>query len=353
MNFCAKPFTEFPKFGTKIRKGSFRTAKATVINMKLFAGYDGGGTKTACVLTDESGQILGFGLGGPSNYLYCGREVAAESVRSATEQAFADAGLSPRRSDTAYMASAAILIQHGDAHVPFFRTCIDADHLICESDICNIRFGAVRERPAVVTIAGTGAITYLCKKETLVRVGGWGPLLGDEGSGYDLGLRALKLACRMYDGREAEDKPFMDAIFGHYALSTPGELLRELNKGDIRSAVADAARVVFALYAQNSPTAAALLEACAEEIALAVQTAIRRDDGTEDYPLILSGGLLKNGSPLCDMLKARLLVPGSRISEITALQVHPAVASAALALHHAGLDDAVEDLLMKARGRML
>lgn len=318
--------------------------------MKLFAGYDGGGTKTACVLTDESGQILGFGLGGPSNYLFCGREAATESVRSATEGAFANAGLSSRRLDTAYMASAAILIQHGDAHIPFFRTCIDAEHLICESDICNIWFGAVRERPAVVTIAGTGAITYICKKGKFLRVGGWGPLLGDEGSGYDLGLRAIKLACRMYDGREAEDRSFMDAIFRHYALSTPGELIRALNQGDTRSAVADAARVVFALYAQGSPTAAVLLESCAEEIALAVQTAIRRDDSADDYPLILSGGLLRDGSPLCDMLKARLLLPDSRISEITTLQVHPAVASAALALHHAGLADAVENLLMKARG---
>ena len=60
--------------------------------MKLFAGYDGGGTKTACVLTDETGRILGSGVGGPSNYLFCGREAAAQSVRAATEQAenFAD-----------------------------------------------------------------------------------------------------------------------------------------------------------------------------------------------------------------------------------------------------------------------
>ena len=87
--------------------------------MKLFAGYDGGGTKTACVLTDETGRILGFGLGGPSNYLYCGCEVAAESVRAATAEAFADADLPMARLDTAYMASAAILIDHGDALYPF------------------------------------------------------------------------------------------------------------------------------------------------------------------------------------------------------------------------------------------
>ena len=318
--------------------------------MRLFAGYDGGGTKTACVLTDETGRILGSGVGGPSNYLYCGREVAAESVRTATAQAFAKAGLPQQRLDTAYMASAAILIQHGDAHVPFFSTCIDADHVICESDIYNIWFGAVRERPAVITIAGTGSITYICSLEGHLRVGGWGPLLGDEGSGYDLGLQALRLACRMHDGREPEEKAFMDAMFAHYDTATPGELLRKLNKGDTRSAVADAAKLVFDLYSQGSPTAASLIEKCAEEIALTVTTAIRRDGGRCEYPLILSGGLVREESPLYAMLKQKLLQPGSGISEITALQVHPAVASAALALHNAGLSDAVEHLLETAKG---
>ena len=318
--------------------------------MKLFAGYDGGGTKTACVLTDETGRILGSGVGGPSNYLFCGREVAAESVRTATSQAFAGAGLPIQPLDTAYMASAAILIQHGDAHVPFFRTCIDADHVICESDIYNIWFGAVRDRPAVISIAGTGAITYICSNEGFLRVSGWGPLLGDEGSGYDLGLRALKLACRMYDGREPAEQAFMDAMFGHYSVSTPGELFRTLNKGDTRSAVAGAAREVFALYAQGSATAARLLDSCAEEIALSVRTAIARDGGIREYPLILSGGLVREESPLFSMLKEKLLLSGSGISEITTLQVHPAVASAALALHHRGLDDAAEALLAQTKG---
>ena len=318
--------------------------------MKLFAGYDGGGTKTACVLTDETGKFLGYGVGGPSNYLYCGREVAAESVRTATENAFADAGLPVRKLDTAYMASAAILIQHGDAHVPFFSTCMDARRVICESDIYTIWFGAVRERPAVITIAGTGSITYICSKENFLRVGGWGPLLGDEGSGYDLGLQALRLACRMYDGRESEERAFMDALFGHYELSTPGELLRKLNKGDTRSAVADAARVVFSLYDQGSPAAKALLEHCAEEIALTVQTAIRRDSGATEYPLILSGGLVREESPIYGMLKEKLLQPGCGISEITTLQVHPAVASAALALHFSELPEAVETLLEARKG---
>lgn len=321
--------------------------------MKLFAGYDGGGTKTACVLTDETGRILGTGIGGPSNYLYCGREVAAESVRTATGQAFAKAGLPIQKLDTAYMASAAILIGHGESHVPFFSTCIDADSIICDSDIYNIWFGSVRGRPAVVSIAGTGAITYICSKEGYLRVSGWGPLLGDEGSGYDLGLRAVRLACRMYDGREPAEPAFMDAIFRHYDTTTPFELLKVLNRGDTRSAVADAAKEVFALYAQGSAAASALLEHSAEEIALAVRTAIRRDGSASEYPLILSGGLVRADGPLFRLLQEKLLVPGSGISEVTTLQVHPAVASAALALHHAGFEAAVEEILEKAKGWQL
>ena len=182
-----------------------------------------------------------------------------------------------------------------------------------------------------------------------MRVGGWGPLLGDEGSGYDLGLRALKLACRMYDGRDPMEQGFMDALFRHYAVSTPGELLRLLNRGDIRSAVADAAKEVFALYEQGSATASSLLESCAEEIALSVRAAISRDGGAKEYPLILSGGLVRKESPLYAMLEV-MLQPGSGISKITVPEVHPAVASAALALHEAGLHDAVEELLEKAKG---
>ena len=177
--------------------------------------------------------------------------------------------------------------------------------------------------------------------------------MGDEGSGYDLGLRALKLACRMYDGREPMEQDFMDAMFRHYAVSTPGELLRLLNRGDIRSAVADAAKEVFVLYEQGSAAASTLLKNCAEEIALSVRAAISRDGGSKEYPLILSGGLVRKESPLFAMLEAQLLQPGSGISKITALEVHPAVASAALALHEAGLHDAVEELLTKARGWQL
>lgn len=316
--------------------------------MKLYAGYDAGGTKTACVLTDREGRFLGSGIGGPSNYLYCGKEIAAASVREATAQAFEKAGLPPQKVEVAYMASAAILLQHGASHVPFFETCMDADTVVCESDIFPIWFGAVKDAPAIVQIAGTGALTYVCRKEGFHRVSGWGPYLGDEGSGYDLGSHALHLVMRMTDERMEKDAQFYSAIFAHYGVETPFEMVRVLNRGDMRSLVASCAKVVFDLYAQGNRTAKELLEYCADEIALSVETAARAVDPSEPLPLILSGSLVQKTSALIPMLQERLIKSEGRISYIGWPKAHPAVASAALALHHDGNTDAVDALLAYA-----
>jgi len=315
--------------------------------MKLFAGYDGGGTKTACVLTDGTGRLLGSGTGGPSNYLYCGRETAAASVIEATEQAFASAGLAPARLEAAYMASAAILIRHGDSHVPFFSTCIDAEKVLCDSDLVPIWYAAVREAPAIVSIAGTGAITYVCSPDELIRVSGWGPLLGDEGSGYDLGLRAIRLAMRMSDRREPMEEEFVRTVFDNFGVTTARELLYHLNRcPDQRSAVASAAKPVFGLFGKGSPAAEKLLRHTADEIALAVSTAAA-EGPLEQYPVIFSGSLVWKESALIPMLRERL--QNSGISAFLWPEVSPAAASAALALHFAGLDEAADRLLENAK----
>ncbi len=321
--------------------------------LKLFAGYDGGGTKTASVLVDETGRLLGTGVGGPSNYLYCGKEMAATSVKDATQMAFTNAGLNMCKIECAYMASAAILLAHGESHVPFFSSCIDANHVICESDIYPIWYGSVREAPAVISIAGTGAITYVCSKEGFFRVSGYGPLLGDEGSGYDLALRGIRLACRMYDDRIPCDEQFLNAVFEHYGVRTPLELLRVLNKDDVRSKVASFARVIFDLYTSGNPVAAELLEASADEIALAVRTAAEKANCKEPLPVVFSGSLVHPDRAVYPMLRKRLLEEGSPICSVHSLEVHPAVAAAALALHSQGYDHAAEVLLQKAKGVLL
>lgn len=317
---------------------------------KLFAGFDGGGSKTACVLCGEDGELLGTGLGGPSNYLYCGREQAAASVRDALESAFRAAGIQPCTLDTAYMASASIRMLNGAAHVPFFRTCIDADNVLCESDVYPIWFGAARERPAAVSIVGTGSITYVCRPGAYTCSGGWGPLLGDEGSGYDIGLAALRKVARMSDGREEPDHMLINAILLRFGASSARDLIRAVETGDRRSSVAGAAKVVSQLAGQGCACAVELLENAAEEIARAVAAACRRDGGTEPIPLILSGGLVENGRPMFSLVAQAIPKYVGRISEVRPVSPAPSVSAAALALHNRGLDVAAERLLNLSGG---
>lgn len=321
--------------------------------MKLFAGYDSGGSKTVCVLADERGRLLGTGRGGPSNYLYCGKERAKESMETSTREAFEKAGLPLTPMEAAYVGSAAIRMNNGAAHIPFFRTCIEAGTVLCESDILPIWYGALRERPTVISIAGTGAITYVCRPERFTRVSGWGPLLGDEGSGYDLGRRALQTACRIFDGREAPDDVFAREIFSFMGAEDPRDLLLLLNQGDIRSKTATAARPVFRLYETGNATAGRLLEQAAEEIALAISAALKAEEGGESLPVVLSGSLLRPEEALFSLVEKKARALGCPVSDFLSPQVHPAAAAAALALCGGGCAGAAETLLQNAKGALL
>lgn len=302
--------------------------------MKLYAGFDGGGSKTACYLTDGQGRLLGTGVGGSSNYLFCGREGAAQAVRAALAGAFAASGMEMQQLEGAFVGSAAILLGNGDFHTPFFRECIETRQLDCDSDILPVWFGGAKGEDAVVAIAGTGAIAYGCTGDGFFRVGGWGPLLGDEGSGYDLGRRALQTAARMADGRMAEEPAFVQAILAFYGIQTPHELISAVKGEDSRKKIAACARKVFDLAREGSAAASLLLEQTADELALLCRTAMKKA-GREDLPVVLSGGL------------AQAILPRlqKQLTRVTALQIKPGLACAALALEKSGLSDAARRLL--------
>lgn len=306
--------------------------------MKLYAGFDGGGSKTACCLTDETGKLLGIGYGGPSNYLFCGREAAAQSVHDALAGAFAAAGLSQQPLTGAFVGSAAILLGHGSSHEAFFRECIETDALECDSDIVPVWFGGAHGKEAVVAIAGTGSIAYGCTAEGFFRVGGWGPILGDEGSGYDLGRQALQQAARMADGRMECDPPFLQALLHFYRVDTPHDLIAATKGDNYREKVASCTKAVFALAEAGCITALGLVERMAEELSLLCRTAERKTGKTE-LPVVLAGGLAR---PILPYLR-------KQITSATTLQIPPVLACGGLALERAGLHETACKLLEEGK----
>ena len=311
--------------------------------MELFCGLDCGGTKTLCALVDENGKIVGIGRGGPSNYLSCSEAIAQRSIADSLKNAFINGSTEPCRIKYAYVSSAAVEVHCGKRHIPFFSSCLAADKITIDNDAVPVRFSAAGRDPAIVTISGTGSVTYAFKKEGFIKVGGWGPILGDEGSGYDIGRRAIKLATRELDGRN-EEKGILEAICNHFGIGGLHSIHRILRAGDPRSLVASAAECVCRLYRDGNAAAARVLQDAAEEIVLSVNIAAKRAEFDKTVPLILSGSLLGPDSPLCDLVRQKLR-DSRTISCILLPRIPAAVSSAALALYNGGRKEQARKLI--------
>lgn len=131
--------------------------------MNVFAGYDGGGSKTVCALTDNQGTLLGIGQGGPSNYLFVEKKLHARQCAKRPEMLFECKYRGTTVGYCVYWVGGDQNAVRRSAY-SLFRTCCNAKNILCDSDIRPIWYGAVRDAPAIILIAGTGAIAYMCKR---------------------------------------------------------------------------------------------------------------------------------------------------------------------------------------------
>jgi N-acetylglucosamine kinase-like BadF-type ATPase len=165
--------------------------------MRYVLGFDGGGTKTDCVLMDESRQILARTRSGPSNPTRVGLEAAFAALLEAAEKALAASGIS---------AAAVVSIGGGIAGIGAARATNDLARMLklkftnaavlLNNDL-SMALAATQEIPSVVVIAGTGSAVFgRNSPDNLARDGGWGPILGDPGSAYDIGRKAIVLSLR-------------------------------------------------------------------------------------------------------------------------------------------------------------
>jgi N-acetylglucosamine kinase-like BadF-type ATPase len=168
-----------------------------------YLGVDGGASKTAALVTGEDGQTLGEGVAGPSNHLRVGIEIASRNIERAVNKALVAADVTSREIGWAYCGIA------GADHPAHRQEVIDSlsiffprGNFTVDNDARIALTGAVGFGPGVVIIAGTGSVAF-GRNETggEARAGGWGPIIGDEGSGFGIARAALTAIVRAHDGR--------------------------------------------------------------------------------------------------------------------------------------------------------
>ena len=177
--------------------------------MDLILGVDGGGTKTIAQITDLSGQLLAESKSGSSNYKSIGMEDAKININSAVLGAVRNL----KTSSNIFFKSSCFGISGNDSREDkniYYKIIFNnkIKHYLNPSKtiICNdTRIGLAAgsdSKNGVMIICGTGSNCFGINEEGKeANVNGWDYILGDEGSGYEIGIRALKALMKAYDGR--------------------------------------------------------------------------------------------------------------------------------------------------------
>lgn len=276
-------------------------------------GLDIGGTKTRGVRF-EDGVAVADGSAGSSNVQNVSREDAAFNLAELfarigggqVSQVYAGAGGIDTEDDAAALAA---LIE---PHVPAARITVVHDS--------RLLLAAGRASTGVAVIAGTGSAAWGKNAGgEEARAGGWGYLLGDEGSGYWLGREAVRHSLRrMNQGLPADQ--LTAALLDACGVDQPNRLIALFHSPETgRRFWAQQARLVVEAAAAGHAMSQELLEQAGNDLAALAAQALRKLG--LDGPVILGGGLGMNVAPLQDVFRKRLAAAG--VTDVRVLDQEP------------------------------
>jgi N-acetylglucosamine kinase-like BadF-type ATPase len=267
----------------------------------LLLAIDGGGTKTQALLTDLEGQVLARGLGPSSNFHSIGLERFGKAITTAVEGALVHLSAPGQEGRSGRIAAACFGLAGVDgpddeAEISrWLRERAIAPRFMVVNDAELILAGGTPDGWGVALISGTGSVCLgRAPNGRSARVGGWGALIGDEGSGYSIAVQALRAATRSADGRD-EGGSLLQAALRHWSLKDPAALIGLVHAPETTPAeIAGLAPRVLDLAGRGDAHARRILEDATAQLAEHIRTVIRKL-GLTRPPLALGGGLLRTG----------------------------------------------------------
>jgi N-acetylglucosamine kinase-like BadF-type ATPase len=272
----------------------------------FFIGVDGGGSKTVALVADSDGRVKGRGEAGTSNHHVAGWRGGFQAVLQAVQMAQKEAGCLDRPALAVCMGMAGADTKDDHARTASWlkRQGLGRSSLVVNDGA--LLLAATKQSEGVAVVSGTGSIAWgQSSNGKQARAGGWGHLIGDEGSGYALSIQALRHTVAAADGRVTSDA-LSKAVLRFYGLKTAQGLLPFVYGPQIAKAdIAKLAPVVFKLAARGDAVANALVDDAAASLATLVSCVVR-ELGLRKPALAFGGSLLVKQKVLRDRLLARL-----------------------------------------------
>jgi N-acetylglucosamine kinase-like BadF-type ATPase len=284
-----------------------------------------------CLLADEAGTILASARGPGANLQAQGELEVEKVLHDVMEAALADHAVIP----TVICLGIAGVDRPDDGAIMrgiMRRIGYKARALIVNDALVALTAGA-DSGPGIVVICGTGSICYgRDNAGRAARSGGWGYILGDEGSGYWIGRRALAAVMRAADGR-GPATALTARVLDHFGVDSSSDLVQEVHFRDPRRhRVAGLAATVQAAVDAGDPVAREIVEAAAGELVIAAASVAERLQlRGAVFPFVLAGGIF-GAMPAVRERVTRGLPDVAPRSHPVLLNVEPAVGAIRLAL---------------------
>jgi N-acetylglucosamine kinase-like BadF-type ATPase len=305
---------------------------------RFLLGVDGGATKTLAGVLDLLHGSLHLGHGGPSNEDAVGAKAAVEALLEAAQEAIDGAGTETGQLSAAVLAIAGTDTDSVTRHVHRAR----GDSWIVVNDVVGAWATATGCAPGVAAIAGTGSNVFGVGEDGRSwRTGGWGHLLGDEGSGYWLGVESIRAALRDRDasgpptrlGEEAStffDVPSIEAL-ASLVYSKP------LTKGEIAAFAVRTAK----LAGEGDQVARELFARGAQLLGGQIVAVIAQTGLRGSFPVGLIGSAYKAGPVFMEPLEKRVRQDAPQ-AQISLVEMAPVGGSLLLAARACGQQDSIQ-----------
>jgi N-acetylglucosamine kinase-like BadF-type ATPase len=296
--------------------------------MAFFLGIDGGASKTACIVGDET-TILGRGTGGSSNLTRVSETAARESLSAAIQQACAQAGTTPARIASSCVGIAGAARPGISQIVRRLVSGLVAGKVEIVGDMVIALEAAFGGSPGVIVIAGTGSIAYgVNTAGQSARAGGWGFAISDEGSGYWIGRAGVSAALHAHD--EGRATPLLAEAMKALTAETPEQLVLAANAVPSPE-FSELVPAVLAAAEAADPTALGVLRGAGRELAGLAKAVIRRLFSAEQAVRVaMSGGVFANSALVRQVFYNELRAEISGVEEVPTV-VEPVLGALALA----------------------